>query len=162
MISILKKIFGIPSSPSCCCSTAENIEPTPDLELQPEDKLKLKSIDHLVIVGKILEIKPHPDPKITKVQVTLCDFGQGESEQILCGGKNIREKAIVAIAKVGATLPGDFQIGERDIRGEVSRGMICARKELDISLAGEQDKEIWILPDVLEACLGKPLAEFSK
>ena len=117
--------------------------------------MTLKNLDPLIIVGKILEIRPHSNPKITKVQITKCALGNGEEAQILCGGKNIAEGQIVPIAKVGAVLSKNFKIGERNIRGEISSGMICARKELGLSLAGEQEKEIWVLPQSLENCLGK-------
>ena len=106
---------------------------------------------------KILEIETHPDPKMTKVRVTKTDIGNGVVEQILCGGVNIEVGAIVPVATVGTVLGEDFVIGEREIRGVVSRGMICSREELGLPKGDQVDHGIWILPSECEAFLGKTL-----
>ncbi|MCK5460858.1 hypothetical protein KAI58_02645 [Candidatus Gracilibacteria bacterium] len=127
------------------------------LNLEGEDKKIVQNLDARIVVGKILEIKKHPDPKITKVKITKCDLGGGKTEQILCGGTNIKEGLIVPIATVGSQLSQDFIIGEREIRGIVSRGMICARAELGVSTAGEEKGQIWELSSQMEFFLGKSL-----
>ncbi len=43
----------------------------------------------------------------------------------------------VALAKIGACLPGDFKIKESKLRGELSQGMLCSVSELGI----EEDSE---------------------
>ncbi len=130
-----------------------------DLELSAEDLGKLKLVDPKVVVGKILDIKPHSDPKITKVRVTQCDIGDGAQTQILCGGTNIEVEQIVPIATLGAKLSEDFTIGEREIRGEKSLGMICAKGELGLSKEGELEGGIWVLPKGLENKLGTAICK---
>lgn len=92
-----------------------------------------------VIVGRVVEIAPHPDAD--KIRVCQVDTGSGP-EQIICGAWNFSEGAYVAVAKPGAVLPGDFEIGRRTIRGVQSNGMICSEKELGL---GEDHAGILVL-----------------
>jgi phenylalanyl-tRNA synthetase beta chain len=48
----------------------------------------------------------------------------------------------IALARVGAVLPGGFKIERSKIRGVESQGMICSRKELGL---GEDGDGIWVL-----------------
>ncbi len=130
-----------------------------DLNLSDTDKSKLKHLDSNIVVGKILVIRSHKDPSITKVKVTLCDLGDKKDTQVLCGGTNIKEGQIVAVAKIGTEFPGDFQIGIREIRGEASHGMICSQEELNLSPINEHPGEIWELPKGLEEKIGTPICE---
>ncbi len=160
-MSFWKKLFGSPAPKTCCggpcCAHSGNIKTA--MSLTDEDMAKLDSIDGRVIIGKVLEVTAHPDPEVTKVHVTKTDLGQGTVEQILCGGTNLKAGFIVAVATVGAKLPGNFEIGLRAIRGVESHGMICARGELGLSLAGEKKGEIWPLPSTLSKFVGKPLRD---
>ena len=163
MLPFLQKIFGKKSGKQavgccgggCCGGGNQKI----DLGVSDNDRSTIKTLDEKIIIGKILEIRVHQDPKVTKVKVTQCDLGNGKTEQILCGGSNIAVGQIVPIAQTQTDLGAGFIIGERDIRGEVSKGMICARAELGISLNGEQKGEIWELPANLEKLIGMPLRE---
>ncbi len=153
-MNFFKKLFGIKSSPkscsSCCCGK----------KLFSEiDAAILKNVDERIVVGKIISIAAHPDPKMTKVRITQTEIAPGKVEQILCGGVNIEEGAYVPVATVGAKLSEDFEIGERAIRGEVSRGMICSREELGLNKNDEPDHGIWILGDSFADKLGSPVRE---
>ena len=97
-----------------------------------------------VYVGRVVEIRPHPDAD--KIRVCLVDSGSGP-EQIICGAWNFEEGAIVAVAKPGAVLPGDFEIGQRTIRGVESNGMICSERELNI---GADQDGILVLDENLQ------------
>ncbi len=130
-----------------------------DLGLSEADQAVLKKADPKIVVGKILEIKPHSDPKITKVRVTQCDIGDGKPTQILCGGTNIEVGQIVPIATIGTKLSEDFTISEREIRGEKSLGMICAKGELGLSGKEQKEGGIWVLPAGLEEKLGTSICE---
>ena len=68
-----------------------------------------------VVVGHLLEVGKHPDAD----KLTLCKVNVGGSEplQIVCGAKNHKEGDYVAVATVGAILPGDFKIKKSKIRG---------------------------------------------
>lgn len=156
VIAFFKKLFGNKKSCTGACGLSVKKE---RLNLTEADLEQIQKLDDRIVIGKILNIKKHADPKITKVQVTQCDLGNGKKEQILCGGVNIKEGQIVPIAQIGTKLSEDFEIGERDIRGEVSRGMICARSELKLSPAEEEKGQIWELPTEMEIFLGKTLKE---
>ena len=83
-----------------------------------------------VIVARIISAEPHPDAD--KLQVCQVDTGS-ETVQIVCGAPNARAGLRVPLARVGAVLPGDFNIKPAKLRGVESRGMLCAEKELGIS-----------------------------
>lgn len=125
------------------------------------DAAVLKNVDAKIIVGKIIAIASHPDEKVTKVRVTQTEVAPGVVEQILCGGVNIEEGSYVPVATVGAKLSEDFEIGERKIRGELSRGMICSREELGLPKNNEPDHGIWLLGEIFADKLGKPINTIS-
>ena len=85
-----------------------------------------------VVVGKILEIKPHIDSD--HLVVTKVDVGNGEVLQIVTGAKNIHEGDIVPIAKDGSKLPGGVEIKTGKLRGVDSCGMMCSVGELDLDI----------------------------
>lgn len=112
-----------------------------------------------VVVGKILEIKKHPDAD--KLVVTKVDVGN-EKLQIVTGADNIKEGDIVPIAKDGAELPGGVKIKTGKLRGVDSCGMMCSVGELNLELAdypGQIEHGIMILPKTLEKDLGKDIVE---
>lgn len=82
-----------------------------------------------VYVGKVLSITSHPDAD--KIRVCEVDSGTGPT-QIICGAWNFESGASVAVARPGAVLPEDLEIGRRNIRGVESNGMICSEKELGL------------------------------
>jgi phenylalanyl-tRNA synthetase beta chain len=82
-----------------------------------------------VVVGKVVDIRAHPDAD--KIRVCQVDVGDGP-EQIICGAWNFDAGAYVAVARPGAVLPGGFEIGRRKIRGVDSNGMICSDRELGL------------------------------
>ncbi|HEY6635260.1 MAG TPA: phenylalanine--tRNA ligase subunit beta, partial [Acidimicrobiia bacterium] len=94
-----------------------------------------------VYVGQVLEIAAHPDAD--KVRVCQVDSGTGVT-QIICGAWNFDAGAIVPVARPGAVLPGDFEIGQRTIRGVESNGMICSERELGL---GDDHAGILVLTD---------------
>ncbi|MDQ3981895.1 MAG: phenylalanine--tRNA ligase subunit beta, partial [Actinomycetota bacterium] len=82
-----------------------------------------------VVVAEVREIDPHPNAdNLTMVTVTT---GDG-SQRVVCGAKNFAVGDKVALAGVGASLPG-MTITERRIRGEISAGMLCSAAELGVS-----------------------------
>ena len=82
-----------------------------------------------VFVGKVLEQSRHPDAD----RLSLCKVEVGgETLQIVCGASNVRAGLTVAVAKIGARLPGDFKIRKSKIRGVLSEGMICSARELGL------------------------------
>jgi phenylalanyl-tRNA synthetase beta chain len=83
-----------------------------------------------VVVGHVLEREQHPNAD--KLSKCLVDIGAEAPVQIICGAKNVAQGQKVAVATVGAILPGDFKIKKAKLRGEESNGMICSLQELGI------------------------------
>ena len=83
-----------------------------------------------VVIGHVLECERHPDAD--KLNKCLVDIGQEEPVQIICGAPNVGKGQKVAVATVGAVLPGNFKIKKAKLRGEQSNGMICSLQELGI------------------------------
>ena len=71
-----------------------------------------------VVIGEVVECGQHPDAD--KLQVTKINVGDasvdGELIDIVCGAKNCRQGLKVAVAMVGAVLPGDFKIKKAKLR----------------------------------------------
>ena len=85
-------------------------------------------IDNLVI-GEIKKVEEHPDSD----HLHVCQVNIGnENLQIVCGAHNVKKGLKVIVAKVGAILPGDFEIKKSKIRGVESCGMMCALFELGL------------------------------
>lgn len=80
-----------------------------------------------VVIGKVLEVTPHPNAD--KVRLTKVDVGDDVLE-IICGAWNFEAGAVVPVAIPGAVLGEDFTITRREIRGVTSNGMICSESEL--------------------------------
>ena len=112
-----------------------------------------------VVVGKILEIKKHPDAD--HLVVTKVDVGT-EILQIVTGADNIKVNDIVPIAKDGSELPGGVKIKKGSLRGIDSCGMMCSVGELGLDI-NEFDNQIehgiMILDKSLESELGKDIVE---
>ncbi len=87
-----------------------------------------------VVVGRVLDVAPHPNAD--KVRVTRVDVGTEELE-IVCGAWNFEAGAVVPVALPGAVLGGDFTIVRREIRGVTSNGMICSEAELGLGDDGD-------------------------
>lgn len=104
-----------------------------------------------VVIGHVVEKEQHPDAdKLNKCQV---DLGNGEIVQIICGAKNVDKGQKVAVATVGAVLPGNFKIKKAKLRGEVSNGMICSLQELGFEsklVAKEYSEGIFVFPSDVE------------
>jgi phenylalanyl-tRNA synthetase beta chain len=104
-----------------------------------------------VVVGHVVERVQHPNAdKLSKCQV---DIGQGEPVQIICGAPNVAQGQKVAVATVGAVLPGNFKIKRAKLRGEESNGMICSLTELGMEakiVPKEYSEGIFVFPQDAE------------
>jgi phenylalanyl-tRNA synthetase beta chain len=100
-----------------------------------------------VVVGHVLEREQHPNAD--KLSKCLVDIGGESPVQIICGAKNVAQGQKVAVATVGAVLPGNFKIKKAKLRGEESNGMICSLQELGIEgklVAKEYAEGIFVFP----------------
>jgi len=115
-----------------------------------------------IVVGKVTSAVKHPNADKLK----LCKVDVGNEEiQIVCGGSNVRESMLVALAKVGAKVQwhGEGELIElkpTKIRGEESFGMICAATEIGLGeiFPLKDEKEILDLSDK-NYKVGLPLAQ---
>lgn len=109
------------------------------------------------VIGQVVECSKHPNAD--KLSVTRVDIGTGELQPIVCGAPNVAagQKVIVAVPGTQVTVPGKgtFTIGEAKIRGEVSRGMICAEDECGL---GDSHDGIMVL--TADAPVGMPAAAY--
>ena len=106
-----------------------------------------------VVVGKIVEIKDHPNSK--KLHLVKVDIGS-EVVDCVCGAPNVFVGAVVPFAKLGGQV-GELKIEEVKIAGVPSRGMCCSEKELGIS---EDHSGLMILEDNYP--LGTDIKEFMQ
>ncbi|PIZ04100.1 MAG: phenylalanine--tRNA ligase subunit beta [Gammaproteobacteria bacterium CG_4_10_14_0_8_um_filter_38_16] len=83
-----------------------------------------------VVVGEVIARIQHPNAD--KLSCCTVSVGSSEPLKIVCGASNARAGIKVAVATVGAVLPGDFKIKEAKLRGELSQGMLCSAKELGL------------------------------
>lgn len=85
-----------------------------------------------VVVGKILEIVPHPDSD--HMVVCQVDVGKEEPVQIVTGANNLKVGDLVPAALHVAKLPGGVEIRKGKLRGMLSNGMLCSIGELGMTL----------------------------
>ncbi|MBE9550907.1 MAG: phenylalanine--tRNA ligase subunit beta, partial [Proteobacteria bacterium] len=101
-----------------------------------------------VVVGKIIDISPHPNAD----KLTVCNVETGGGvRSIVCGASNIRADNLVPVALPGTKLPSGMVIQEASIRGEISYGMLCSDAELGLA---ETSDGILILSGSLEPGTG--------
>lgn len=127
------------------------------------EKLKLSTVEvegikkmdedlQNIVVGKILKVEKHPQADKLK----LCEVDAGsEKMHVVCGGSNVKEKMLIAFAKLGAKVrwhgEGEPIILEKaTIRGVESSGMICGADEIGLSdlFPKKDEKEIVDLTDL--------------
>jgi phenylalanyl-tRNA synthetase beta chain len=127
------------------------------LGLEVEEVFAQKLPDSRVVVGRIEEVRPHPNAD--RLRICMVDTGTGEPRQIVCGAPNVEAGMLVPVAGIGAelaTASGEtFTIKPAKIRGEHSSGMICAADELGLS---DDHDGVMVLD---EGCkVGEPLASY--
>lgn len=127
-----------------------------------------------IVIGKILEIAPHPaadklrlcsvliKPATPETIRTPDGTGAGgawagqridaepaDIRQIICGASNVEVGAYVPVATHGARLPDNTKIRKGKIRGVQSLGMICSLKELGFE---DESEGIFKFPEYMH-CL---------
>ena len=143
-----------------------DIKETPE---QIADKLTLAGMEveeiirqdeHMnhVLIGKILEIKQHPNAdRLTVCKVDLKD----RTVQIITSATNIRVGDLVPVSLPGAHLANGIDIKASQMRGVDSDGMFCSGEELgigdDIYIGASLNQILVFKEDVVP---GTPVAEF--
>lgn len=121
--------------------------------LEVDDVLPVAGSFNGVKVGHVVECGQHPDAD--KLRVTKVDVGEEELLDIVCGAPNCRQGLKVAVATVGAVLPGDFKIKKAKLRGQPSHGMLCSFSELGIDVDSDGIMEL-----AQDAVIGTDFREF--
>jgi phenylalanyl-tRNA synthetase beta chain len=86
-----------------------------------------------VVVAEIVAVESHPDAD----KLNLCQVNDGkETFSVVCGATNVRAGLKVALARIGAELPG-IKIKKAKLRGVESEGMICSATELQLAESSE-------------------------
>lgn len=119
-----------------------------------------------VVVAKVVSCEKHPNAD--KLSVCKVDAGHNKLVQVVCGAPNVREGLLVAWIAPGQAVPSTradkepFVLEARELRGEVSNGMLASPHELGLNddhngiLEIEEDvapgtpfKELYGLDDVV-------------
>ena len=115
--------------------------------VEVEDVEDVKEKYNNIVVGKILEVKAHPNAD--KLRICIVDIGEEEPVQIVCGGSNLYVDEHVVVSKPGAYVvwhgEGEpVKIEKTKMRGESSYGMICGAEEvyLDAFFPPKSETEI--------------------
>lgn len=99
-----------------------------------------------IIIGKIISSEKHPNAD--RLKLCVVDCGSGVQRNIVCGGSNVKNGMLVAVAKPGVkvVLGGneEVELKETKIRGVVSQGMLCGAEEIGLEeqFPPTQEKEI--------------------
>jgi phenylalanyl-tRNA synthetase beta chain len=114
-----------------------------------------------VVVGRILEIYPHPNADRIRLTKTKVDE-QAEPLEIVCGAHNIEVGQVIPVALPGAKVVNrhdgtELAIKLSKIRGVQSNGMLCSPAELGITDGGGDG--ILILNDGDQLTLGADLKD---
>ncbi len=123
-----------------------------------------------IYIAKVISCVQHPNAD--KLKVCLIDDGGKLPDidrnddghiQVVCGAPNVEADMLVAWIPPGATVPSTFTnveplgLDAREIRGEVSNGMLASPKELSVS-----DDHAGILEIDVEASPGDDFATVYK
>lgn len=91
----------------------------------------LRTLAEGVVVGKVVEVEPHPNAD--KLSVCQVDVGGDAQLNIVCGAANVRADIYVPVARIGTYLPTvDLKLRRTKLRGVLSEGMICSLAELGL------------------------------
>ena len=143
--------------PHFSSDTSSLVEKLTFLGLEVEEVQEHSLPDDLVVVGRIIEVLPHPNAE----RLTLCcvDVGREEPLQIVCGAPNVKAGMLVPVATEKAKLQlrdgQTITIKPSKIRGERSFGMICAADELGLS-----DDHSGVMELDSSCIIGQPFSRF--
>jgi len=127
----------------------------------PEDRLAWDP--EKILVGEIVEVRPHPNAD--RLTLAVVDYGGDETETMVTGAPNIKvgDAGLKApFARRGARLYDGHVDGWKlrtlkpgKIRGIRSKAMVCSEKELGLR---DSHEEVLLLPH--DAPVGVPLADY--
>jgi len=92
-----------------------------------------------VVVGRIVEIEPHPNAD--KLKLVKVDVGF-QTLAVVCGAPNVSNDILAPVAMPGTVFPNGLALEKSIIRNIESEGMICSEAELGL---GKDKSGIMIL-----------------
>ena len=107
-----------------------------------------------VVSALVRGVRKHPNADRMRLIDVVVSEDQEEPLQVACGAFNFEEGDRVALAKIGAVLPGGFAIERAKKRGEWSNGMLCSARELGLG-----DDHAGILVLAPDTPLNVPIAQ---
>lgn len=121
--------------------------------LEVEEVINKRKVYDNFVIGFVEEKIKHPNAD----KLSVCKVNDGkEILNVVCGAPNVEAGQKVVFAKIGAVIPENgLKLEKVKLRGEVSNGMICSEKELELS---DNHEGIMVLPDDVE--IGKPFVEY--
>lgn len=122
--------------------------------LEVENLVSLGADLKNICIGEVLSTARHPDAD----RLSVCEVSVAHDQPpltIVCGAPNVRAGLKVAVAQVGAILPGDLQIKRSKIRGIESNGMLCSTTELALG-----ESSVGIMELAKDAPVGLSFSEY--
>ena len=121
--------------------------------LEVEDITKVNEFPRTIVTAEIISRRQHPNAD--KLSLCKVDSADGEILQIVCGAPNCDAGRKVVLAQIGTRMPDGGTIKKAKIRGELSYGMLCSEKELNL---GNDHSGILIMPK--DTPVGVPLSDY--
>ncbi len=118
-----------------------------------------------IVVGRVDRVSAHP--KADRLVICMVDIGRNRFSQIVCGGSNLYDGELVAVAPPGAKVrwhgEGEpVELKATKLRGELSEGMICSSMEIDLEEllpAADEGIIVDLTDEFPDAVPGQPLAD---
>ena len=88
---------------------------------------------HGIVMGRLLSIEQHPT--VAKYFVCKVDVGGGRTVQTVSAATNLVENAMCPYALPGSRIASGMDVGEAELEGIASQGMMCSLSELGLSPA---------------------------
>ncbi|MFH1581023.1 MAG: phenylalanine--tRNA ligase subunit beta [Pseudomonadota bacterium] len=92
-----------------------------------------------VVVGRVIEVNPHPNAN--KLKLCSVDIG-GRTIPVVCGAPNTKKDMLAPCALPGTHFPNGIILKKSIIRGEVSKGMLCSPIELGLGISSNGIMEL--------------------
>lgn len=107
------------------------------------------SLEHMyegAVIVRVDSCEKHPNAD--KLSICQVDDGSGQLTQVVCGAPNVKAGMLAVWLKPGSIVPSTahdkepFILGARELRGEMSNGMMASPKELGLGDSHEGILEI--------------------
>jgi phenylalanyl-tRNA synthetase beta chain len=134
---------------------ADILDILPMLGLEVESVVDRAAALAPFVIAEVISAEQHPNAD--KLRVCMVNIGTGDPVQVVCGAPNARAGMKGVFAPVGAYVPGiDLTLKTGEIRGELSNGMLCSEREMQLS-----DEHDGIIDLAADAPIGASFAAYA-